>query len=374
MIYIIYSEVKMYDEIRTQILKNYEQRGKVINEKSVDKYLNDIRKIQLLLGDKGDVDDISFLYNLNDVRSVIEDMRGRKRDPETNEKVPASDNTKRNYYQSIVSVMDALNDYEAMAYYQKIVNDYNKQYKKKVNEGGSVLTKENEEKLIPFEDLQDVVNKLQLDSRKIQDKFKSKTSTYTEDDMNTFQTFLLMKMYMKHPARNEFGTLIFGTPKMKMDNDKNYLILHHNANSESKLILNEYKTNGIYDTREIVLDKELVNLFRIWRKLLKLRLNQDNKEGTFAKDPVFYSRFFDIEGDTEWFNSPMTSNKLSKYFARFFEKQIGKSLSTTAIAKIVISHRNKKDSDNMKKTSQDRGTSVGTLSEVYSQVLPKAEI
>jgi len=373
MIYNIYSEVKMYDEIRIEILKNYEQRGKVINEKSVDKYLNDIRKIQVLLGDKGDVDDISFLYNLNDVRSVIEDMRGRKRDPETNEKVPASDNTKRNYYQSIVSVMDALNDYQAIAYYQKIVNSYNKEYKKKVKEGGNVLTKENEEKLIPFEELQDIVNKLQLDARKVQDKFKIKDSVFTEDDMNTFQMFLLMKMYMKHPARNEFGTLLWSTPKMKMENDKNYCLLHSKSTETSKLTLNEYKTNGIYDTREIVLDKELQNLLRWWRRLLKSYVEQDNA-GAFKFKSVFYSRFFDIEGDSEWYNSPMTSNMLSKYFARFFQKKIGKNISTTAIAKIVVSHRNKKDSDNLKKTSNDRGTSVGTLSEVYSQVLPKAEI
>ena len=357
-----------YDEIRTQILKNYEKRGKIINEKSVDKYLTDIRKIQLLLGDKGEVDDISFLYNINDVRSAIENMRGRKRDPETNEKVPASDNTKRNYFQSIVSVMDALNDYEAIAYYQKIVNDYNKEYKKKVQEGGSVLTPENEEKLIPFEDLQSVVHKLQIESRTIQDKMKNTNSIYTEDDMNTFQMFLLLKLYMKHPARNEFGTMLWGTPKMKLEQDKNYCIIVNKG--ESKLVLNEYKTNGLYDTREIVLDKEMINLFRIWRRLLKFRLNQDSKSGTFAADPVFYSRFFDIQGDSTWFNAGMTSNKLSKYLSRFFEKQIGKNLSTTAIAKIVISHRNKVDSDNLKKTSNDRGTSVGTLSEVYSQVLP----
>ena len=248
------------------------------------------------------------------------------------------------------------------------MNDYNKEYKKKVKEGGSVLTKENEEKLIPYEDLEDIVMKLQMDGRRVQDKFKMKQPTFTEDDMNTFQMFLLLKMYMKHPARNELGTLIWGSPKMKLEKDKNYVILQTKDNS--KLVLNEYKTNGIYDTREVMIDKELVNLFRIWRKLLKFRLNQDNKEGTFGKDPVFYSRFFDIENDTEWFNSPMTSNMLSKYFARSFQKKIGKNLSTTAIAKIVVSHRNKNDSDNLKKTSNDRGTSVGTLSEVYSQVLP----
>ena len=259
----------MYEEIKKTILANYQKRGKIINEKSVDKYLTDIKKIQSLLGDKGQVDDISFLYNITDVRSVIEDMRGRKRDPETNEKVPASDNTKRNYYQSIVSVMDALNDYEAIAYYQKIVNDYNKEYKKKVNEGSSVLTKENEEKLIPFFELKSIMLETQFHSRKVQDKMKVKDSVYTEDDMNTFQTFLLLKLYMNHPARNEFGTMIWGTPKMKLENTKNYCIIGKDVN---KLVLNEYKTNGIYDTREIKLDKELTNLFRIWRKLLKLRL------------------------------------------------------------------------------------------------------
>lgn len=359
-----------YDELKTRILKNYEKRGKVINEKSVDKYLNDIKKIQSLLGDKGIVDDISFLYNISDVRSVIEDLRGRKRDPATGEKVFASSNTKRNYYQSIVSVMDAMNDYEAIAYYQKIVNDYNKEYKKKVKEGGSVLTKENEDKLIPYEDLEDITTKLQMDGRRIQDKFKNKKSIFTEDDMNTFQMFLLLKLYMKHPARNEFATLLIATPKQKLEGNENYIV-QSNSKDSSKLILNEYKTNGIYDTREIILDKELNNIFRVWRKLLKLYAEQDEgKPKDIKLKNIFYSRFFHIENDSEWYNSPMTSNMLSKYFARFFQKKIGKNLSTTAIAKIVVSHRNKKDSDNLKKTSNDRGTSVGTLSEVYSQVLP----
>ena len=43
----------MYEEIRATILKNYEKRGKIISEKSVDKYLLDIKKIQSLLGDMG---------------------------------------------------------------------------------------------------------------------------------------------------------------------------------------------------------------------------------------------------------------------------------------------------------------------------------
>ena len=358
-----------YGELKTRILKNYEKRGKVINEKSVDKYLLDIKKIQSLLGPLGIVDDISFLYNISAVRSCVENLRGRKLDPETGEKVPASDNTKRNYYQSVVSVMDALNDYEAIAYFQKIVNNYNKEYKKKVKEGGSVLTKENEDKLIPYEDLEDITMKLQMDGRRIQDKFKNK-SIFTEDDMNTFQMFLLLKLYMKHPARNEFATLLIATPKQNLEGNENYIV-QSNSKTSAKLILNEYKTNGIYDTREIILDKELNNIFRVWRKLLKLYGDQDEGKPKDIKfKNIFYSRFFDIENDSEWYNSPMTSNMLSKYFARFFQKKIGKNLSTTAIAKIVVSHRNKKDSDNLKKTSNDRGTSVGTLSEVYSQVLP----
>lgn len=361
----------MYDEIKATILKNYEKRGKIISEKSVDKYLLDIKKIQSLLGDKGDVDDLSFLYNINDVRSVIEDMRGRKRDPETGEKVSASDNTKRNYYQSIVSVLDAMNDYEAIAYYQKIVNSYNKEYKKKVKEGGSVLTKENEEKLIPFDDLIEVLTDLQMKARSIHDKYKGKKEI-TEDDMNNYQMYLLLTLYTRHPARNEFASLLWATPTSKKENDKNYLI-YTQLNKDTKMIINEYKTKGLYDTRELD-TKGTASIFRFWKLLLKKRMNT-NESVRWIDFPIFYSRFFDIEGEAgqKWYESPMTSNMLSKYFARFFQKQIGKSLSTTAIAKIVISHRNKKDSDNMKKTSKDRGTSVGTLSEVYSQVLPQAK-
>ena len=68
----------------------------------------------------------------------------------------------------------------------------------------------------------------------------------------------------------------------------------------------------------------------------------------------------------------MTSNKLSKYLARFFEKKINKPLGTTSIAKIVVSHQNKDNVDAIKKNSKARGTSVGTLSKVYSPVLPES--
>lgn len=364
------SECKMYEEIKQTILKNYENRGKIISEKSVDKYLLDIQKIQSLLGDKGMVEDLSFLYNVNDVRSAISNMRGRKRDPETGEKVPASNNTKRNYFQSIVSVLEYMKDDSgAIKHYQQIVNDYNKDYKKKVQEGGNVLTPENEEKLIPYDDLIQVLTKLQMKARAIHDKYK-KGGDITEEDMNNYQTYLLLTLYTKHPARNEFATLLWATPTSKKENDKNYLI-YSQYNKDTKMIINEYKTKGLYETRE--LDTEgTASLFRFWKLLLKKNMNT-TESMKWVDFPIFYSRFFNIQGDKDWYESPMTSNMLSKYFARFFQKQIGKSLSTTAIAKIVISHRNKKDSDSLKKTSKDRGTSVGTLSEVYSQVLPQAQ-
>ena len=371
----------MYGEIKTEILANYAKRGKVIGEKSVDKYLNDIKKIQSLLGDKGKVDDLSFLYNFNDVRSVIEDMRGRKivvNEEGVKEKIKASDNTKRNYYQSIVSVFDALGDYKAIAYYQKIVNTYNKSYKEKALQGQITLTPENEEKLISYEQLNDIVNALQLKSRSIKEKLKSVDHEYTDEEMNDFQMFVLLKLYMKHPARNEFGTLIFST-KAKANkayevgevNKDNHLILQQKKDGASYLHINDYKTAGLYDTRIVEIDTEMAGYLRIWRTLLRMRSAQDkDNKGNFSSKPVFYSRFFDIPNDSEWYNSPMTSNKLSKYFARFFEKTVGKNLSTTAIAKIVTSNRNKEHVDSLKKTSNDRGTSVGTLSTVYTPVLP----
>ena len=366
----------MYGEIKTEILANYAKRGKIISEKSVDKYLNDIRKIQSLLGDLGQIDDISFLYRFNDVRSVVENLRGRKIDPNSGEKVMASDNTKRNYYQSVVSVFDALGDYKAIAYYQKVVNSYNKDYKDKSLKASLILTPESEEKLISFDELTHIVNTLQLKSRDIKEKLKSVDHEYSNEEMNDFQMFILLKLYMKHPARNEFGTLIFST-KIRADKDQesklNHLVIQHKKDGESYLHINDYKTAGLYDTRIIELDSEMAGLFRIWRTLLRMRSTQDQGtigHGHFLGKSVFYSRFFDIPNDSRWFDAPMTSNKLSKYFAKFFDKCVSKNLSTTAIAKIVTSNRNKQHVDALKKTSNDRGTSVGTLSQVYTPVLP----
>jgi len=45
-------------------------------------------------------------------------------------------------------------------------------------------------------------------------------------------------------------------------------------------------------------------------------------------------------------------------------------LGTTTIAKIVNSHQNKDNVDAIKKNSKARGTSVWTLSKVYTPVLP----
>ena len=143
----------MYAELKQQIIEKYEARGKSISEKSVDKYIKDIQKIQSLL-DVGEVTDLSFLYNVDAVSSAVEDMRGRK--ILNGEKVKASTNTKRNYYQSIVSVLDGLDDYTVIKKYQKIVNQYNKLYKVNLEKNNASVTQENEEKLISYKSLKDV--------------------------------------------------------------------------------------------------------------------------------------------------------------------------------------------------------------------------
>ena len=375
-----------YVKIKSDIMANYEKRGRIIGEKSVDKYLNDIKKIQGLLGDLGQVDDLSFLYNVKDVMGVIEDMKGRK--VVAGEKVPASSNTKRNYFQSIVSVMDALQDYKAVAYYQKIVNNYNKEYKKNNELASMSLTPENQEKLISYDELTQIVQKQFLDVRPIFSNIKNLEYILTQDDMMEMQTYILLKLYSTYIARNEFATLHWLTlsayNKMTEDGDTlkdeyNYIVMnhHHKAlrkngdypNKDGKLILNDYKTAGLYNTREIKLSVEINNLFARWKAILNRFSKQSGISFRTQGNPVFFQRFFDIL-DELWVEAGMTSNGLSKHFSRYFEKKIGKPLGTTSIAKIVNSHQNKVAVDSLKENSNNRGTSIGTLSQVYSPVLP----
>ena len=360
------------DEIKQRIIDGYEQQGKKITTNSVDKYIKDITTIRSLLGIEAKDNDISYLYNFDDVSASIENMRGRK--VVDGEKVMASPNTKRNYYQSVVSVFDALGDRKVIAKYKQKVISYNKQYNKKLDEGNTTLTQENEDKLISFDELEQIVNTLSLRVRDVKDKLKEENPVFTEDDLNSYQTLCLLRLYMAFPARNDFATLLWGTEKYLMNKENNYLILSTQSQQKmSNLVINNYKTSGLYDTRILEFDKKdrLTGLLTQWRIVLRKYMKQGNKNmRIWAGSPVFYSRFVTI--DEEWHNSPMTSNKLSKYLARFFEKKINKPLGTTSIAKIVVSHQNKDNVDAIKKNSKARGTSVGTLSKVYSPVLPES--
>ena len=180
---------------------------------------------------------------------------------------------------------------------------------------------------------------------------------------------------MAFPARNEFGTLLWQARKTELDKTQNYIFLSTSMKKEKSILtINVYKTAGLYDTRIIPLD-ERVNLtgtLTQWRMLLRTYARQSDDVKPFkAGLPVFYPRFFDKDGQA-WRSDGMTSNKLSKYFTRFFQKQIGKNISTTSIAKIVNSHENKQSADSLKKNSKARGTSVGTLSAVYCPTLPES--
>lgn len=365
-----------YVRVKGQILLHYKKKGEEIREKSVEKYLKDIQKIQSLLGDKGKVDDLSFLYNVNDVRGVIENMRGRK--IVNGEKVMASDNTKRNYYQSIVSVMDGIEDYRARAYYKKIVNDYNSQYKIKNEMKSSELMKETEDKLISYDALKEVVVQEQMEVRTINDKMKDEDYEVSHEEMIHIQNYTLLSLYMEYPARNELGTLVWITHAgyerfIKEGNtlaeENNYLVTRSVGAGGSYMILNEYKTAGLYHTRRIDINNNLTGLLNRWRRNLQRYCKQTKNPVITTGNPVFYTRYFDIL-DELWTEAKMTPNALSKYLSRYFEKKIGKPLSTTAIAKIVNSHDNKEHVDAIKKNSKNRGTSIGTLSSVYTPVLP----
>mgnify|MGYP003663332261 FL=1 len=391
----------MYAEIRTTILQKYEQRGISIKPASVDKYILDVKKIQSLISSEGAVGDLSFLYDVDAVVSVVESMRGRKRDPETGEKVFLSNNTKRNYYQSIVSVLDGMNDYTSLASYQKLVNALNTSYKHDNKIAHDQLTKKNEEALISYDALKEVISKSDEEVRQIRERFgvthnfKGEKSLFNVptwiDDMNTLQTNLLLKLYFHFPARNEFATLkkIDGVKYENMDketkeaDENNYWVQKKAREGNSCLVINTYKTKGLYDTRILEINEDIQSVFnyywtivRRFNKIKNYIVKEDGSAtGSDGTKSIFYARFYDkvFENGTidRWSDSPMTNNKLSKYFARFFLKEVGKPLSTTAIAKIVNSHDNKEHADAISFNSLARGSGIGTLASVYMPMLPQ---
>jgi len=249
--------------------------------------------------------------------------------------------TARNYYTAIITLLETetprdkvvINDYKTIV---KQSNDnYNKQ-----NQTGIISDKQNEALNGEFKNGKEKLDQLIT----ILDKDP-------EDIKNNKMGYILFRLLYHHHIRNEIAELI-RIPLMKYKKlttedkkDKNYLVV-----GSKKLFIarNGFKTGKKYG--EIIFDITDKQLIKELRTYLK----------TLTTDEVFVFK----SGKSE--DSSVTKrNQLSNYMIYVSKKHIGMKISTTLLAKIMMSHKYADNKLKQEKTAAERGHSLSVENAVY---------
>ena len=163
------------------------------------------------------------------------------------------------------------------------------------------------------------------------------------------QEYPLLSLQLKYPIRNDLheAQVLSNAKYQRMSKEaraqNNMIVLKRDSGS---LILNDYKTKGVYGQKVIELDKDITHLLH---DFLKFR----SKHGW----------------ESPWFllntkKDPMNSNMVTKAFNRIF-KPYGKAVSTSMIRHIVLTEKFGETMKEAKEMADMMGHSVKTQQEKY---------
>lgn len=163
-------------------------------------------------------------------------------------------------------------------------------------------------------------------------------------DYNLMLQHLIILLYRNYPLRNDFAMMKVVTPvqyrKEKHDMEYNYLILGYR---KCTIILNNYKTNKVYGTKEIDVSNEVCKFIRRWQKV--------------NKNPEFLL--------SDYNGVPFTRNRLSKFLVELFAQYTGKRVGTQILRKSFLTSKYGDVVEDMKEDAEIMGHSTETQQQVY---------
>ncbi len=242
--------------------------------------------------------------------------------------------TQRNYCNAIVALLESEDkrDKVAIKHYEKIVKQQNNNYKKQ-NESGIISDKQ-AGNFVGIDKVDELLNKLKQEENKM--------------------GYIIFKILYHHHIRNEIAELqviqLKPFKKLSLENkkDKNYLVM---GSKKIFIARNGYKTGKKYG--EII--------FEITDKLLIREIRQYVK--TLLTNEMFP---FPTKANTD------KRNQLSNYMIYLSKKHIGVNISTTIMAKIMMSHKFLENKTRQEQTAKERGHSLNVENDVYIKA-PQSE-
>ena len=241
--------------------------------------------------------------------------------------------TRRNYYSAIITILQSEEkpDKDLINKYSKIVRDTNEKYVEQ-NETG-VVSEKQKDKLLPMEKINSLLEALKKEKSQME--------------------YILFKLLSIYHLRNEVATLQRITPteyKKLTAEDKggnNYLVV---GTKKITIYRNDYKTKKKYGTIKIdITDKEFQKEFRTYLDTLKNNI------------------VFPYNGDI------MSKKRLTNHLMYYSRKHINVGISTTMLAKSILSHKYSQKVEGQKLDAAARGHSVSMQNSVYVKKLPEDE-
>lgn len=302
-----------------EILKEFKPN---VKDNTIKQYVIQLNRLKKL----SEKDNFNFLKDFESVEAMLEGKHFT---------------TVRNFYNSIIVYLQATDgDDDLIKKYVKARDDLNDEYNKSQTETISEKQKKNFATMDEFNKMLDTMAK-EIRAKKIKTK-----GDLTGKEKELLMMYTIFSMLRYIPTRNDIAGMILTTPNIypKMDKEHNYLVV---GRAQTYLMLNDYKTNKTYG-KDKKIDVTPTTLVRTLRSYIRAT-------GKKTGDVLF----------TTSTGNPISRNVLSQMLMKTSKKYMGKSVSTTMMRKIVVSHELGELKQKQEDLADKMGHSVQTQNEVY---------
>jgi hypothetical protein len=219
-------------------------------------------------------------------------------------------NTRKN---RLIAIVVALKATEAD---KDLIDKYTKEMTKLAEQSD---TRDKEQKLTDKQrdnwvDYEDLIKLTETLFDRIKEQGLLQKEKLTRKEYTLFQDYIMLRTYLTFSWRNDFASMKVISTEKDDDGKDNFLLLKNGT--PEKFILNQYKTDKTYGKKSVSIPSKLS---KVIKKFLKF-----NKSGYFLtlQDGI----------------RAMTPNGITKSFNRLFQNELDKTISTSLLRHIVISH------------------------------------
>ena len=317
--------MKINTENTTEAIKKVKPNLKDNSIKQYEIHLNKLKKLF-------ESDSYDFLSNPDEVMEKLSDKHYT---------------SQRNTLNAIIILLLALNSDnkfdKLIEEYQKIRDSKNQQYLDD-NADGKISDKQ-KQNFAEFSEVQEMISTME---NEIKSKGLKKKENLTGKEKELLMVYSLFSFLLKYPLRNDLSGMRYITKtaynKLSEEDKKNGNFLVNEKNSLTA-ILNEYKTSRKFGEKKLPIDKDIEKILRMYIKATNKKLG----------DVLFVS-----SKDT-----PLSRNAMSQLLIKTSKKYLNKSISTTLMRKIVLSHKFGDMKKEQEKMAHITGHDVATMNQVY---------